>query len=693
MSKSATDVIKGLRKGKIDRTAFLTTVYSEIREEVKSSDLVIKTNAIRKLFILALEGYDMEWASFHILEVMSSDKFSQKHSGLLAASQCFKPNSDILFLATNFFRRELVGNNTIDTCISINTLSCIVNADMSKELLNDCVTLLNASKPILRKKVCILFYKLFLQYPDGLIACFERLAEKLRDESPGVVMGTVNTIYELSRINPSFVLFTAQALYEILNTTTNNFVIIKLIKLFIELVKVEPRLLKKISIPFTRILTSNPAKSVEFEVIMAICVLFHDSDDMLRIILQKLPGFLDSHDPNLKYLGLVILHKLIQINIEYAEEYKIFIMEALQSKDVTIRLRALELIKITTTSKSLVETIKNLLIEVEKPTNAGIKEELISSCLYLLSFNQYELVEDFKWMFEVLLQIVNFKTEIHEAQLSSIMLDVVLRVEELREDACELSLNTLEIFDTLKSEKCEALTALIFIIGEFSSYFNEENLGRALSLVTKPRWELLNFHESVYNALSSCVFKIFIRAKEDRIFDACVKKLQENSVQIEHMESQERSLLYLNILTTADKEKLNFVLKPFLPIHPSAQNFIFPPDALQQNFIVNDDELFTTKSDGTIEYYYYREEDFGDIPMTDQEKKVAKQNIKDKQMQDPYYIKPKKGKKKKGKKSKKLEEKVEEIKENPDIIKDEEAKKPPSPKKYSVNRAEPLIPT
>lgn len=231
MAKTATDVIKGLRKGKVDRTAFLTTIYSEIREEVKNNDLSVKTNAIRKLFILALEGYDMEWASFHILEVMSSPRFSQKHSGLLAASQCFKPNSDILFLATNFFRRELVASNYLDTCIAVNSLACIVNSDMSKELMNDCLVLLNTSKPILRKKVSFLFFKLFIQHPEGLATCFERLVEKLKDENNGVVLGTVNTIFELARHNPSFVLFTAKDLYELLNTTNNNWLLIKLIKL------------------------------------------------------------------------------------------------------------------------------------------------------------------------------------------------------------------------------------------------------------------------------------------------------------------------------------------------------------------------------------------------------------------------------------------------------------------------------
>lgn len=298
MSKTATDVIKGLRKGKVDRTAFLTTVYSEIREEVKNPDFGVKSNAIRKLFVLALEGYDMEWASFHILEVMSSSKFSEKHSGLLAASQCFKPNSDILFLATNFFRREIVASNSIDTCIALNTLACVVNPDMSKELMGECVGLLNASKPVVRKKTCVLFFRLFSQYPDGLTSYFERLAEKLKDENTGVVMGAVSTIYELSRINPSFVLYTAQSLYELLNTTSSNWVLIKLIKLFVELTKVEPRLLKKLVTPFKDILTRNTAKSVEFEIIKAICTIFRDNEELIRLTLNKLNSFLDSNDPN-----------------------------------------------------------------------------------------------------------------------------------------------------------------------------------------------------------------------------------------------------------------------------------------------------------------------------------------------------------------------------------------------------------
>ena len=461
-----------------------------------------------------------------------------------------------------------------------------------------------------------------------------------------------------------------------------------------ELAKIEPRLLKKISVPFVKILQGNPAKSVEFEIIRSICVIYPESEEMIRLALSKLHAFLDSHDPNrnaysVKYLGLVALHQLIQIYPSIIDEYRIFTLEALQSRDITIRLKALSLLKITTTPATLQETVANLLKEIENPSSASIKEELISCCLYLLSCNQYELVEDFKWMFEVLLRLVALKTSSHEAQLSSIMLDVVLRVEEMREEACEVLMGVLEQFDSLRTERCEALTALIFIIGEFCGCIRHELLVKALQLLTRERWDVIAFHESVYNALSSAVFKISLRLKQSELDEACVRKIRETSTQIEHMEAQERALMYLNILNSCEKESISAVLLPFLPIHPSAQSLLSPPQEILVAFEVDNGELVTVNENGSMEYHYFRDEDFGEIQSTEEEKKIAKMRIKEKQMQDPFYIKPKKGKKKKGKRSKKTEEAAgEQV-----SVKEEPVEKKAEQKKYSINRTEPLLPS
>jgi AP-3 complex subunit delta-1 len=50
-------------------------------------------------------GYDMKWASFHVVEVMSSSKFHLKSVGYLAAVQSFSPDTDVLMLTTNLLKK------------------------------------------------------------------------------------------------------------------------------------------------------------------------------------------------------------------------------------------------------------------------------------------------------------------------------------------------------------------------------------------------------------------------------------------------------------------------------------------------------------------------------------------------------------------------------------------------------------
>lgn len=50
-------------------------------------------------------GHDMSWASFHVLEVMSAQKPHQKRVGYLAAVQSFRPDTEVLMLATNLLKK------------------------------------------------------------------------------------------------------------------------------------------------------------------------------------------------------------------------------------------------------------------------------------------------------------------------------------------------------------------------------------------------------------------------------------------------------------------------------------------------------------------------------------------------------------------------------------------------------------
>jgi len=83
--KTLTDVVKGIRASKRDTASYISKCIAEIKEELKSSDLFVKANALQKLTFLQMMGYSMGYASFATIEVMSSPRFSHKRIGYLAA--------------------------------------------------------------------------------------------------------------------------------------------------------------------------------------------------------------------------------------------------------------------------------------------------------------------------------------------------------------------------------------------------------------------------------------------------------------------------------------------------------------------------------------------------------------------------------------------------------------------------------
>jgi AP-3 complex subunit delta-1 len=118
------DLIRGLRANKKDEIKFINQAVEEIRQEIKSKDMELKAGAVMKLtyvrifhyfkinvsdlrFLTQLDmlGYDMSWASFHVVEVMSSPRFHLKSVGYLAATQSFSQDTDVLMLTTNLLKK------------------------------------------------------------------------------------------------------------------------------------------------------------------------------------------------------------------------------------------------------------------------------------------------------------------------------------------------------------------------------------------------------------------------------------------------------------------------------------------------------------------------------------------------------------------------------------------------------------
>ena len=85
--KNLQGLIKGIRSNRKNPAGFISQSIAEAKSELRSNDPYIKAEAVSKLTYLQMIGYDVSWASFAIVEVMSLSRFAHKRIGFLASNQ------------------------------------------------------------------------------------------------------------------------------------------------------------------------------------------------------------------------------------------------------------------------------------------------------------------------------------------------------------------------------------------------------------------------------------------------------------------------------------------------------------------------------------------------------------------------------------------------------------------------------
>jgi len=158
----------------------------------------VKAQAVRKLTYLQMLGYDMSWANFSIVEVMSQPRFAHKRIGFLAGCQIFTESTDLVLLTTNLLKKEFQSQDQYDVGLAVNCAANIVTRELGRDLLTDVTALMSHTKPYVRKKAVSCLFKLYMAYPQGLRLTFEKLSERFADEDPSVTSCAVNVICELA---------------------------------------------------------------------------------------------------------------------------------------------------------------------------------------------------------------------------------------------------------------------------------------------------------------------------------------------------------------------------------------------------------------------------------------------------------------------------------------------------------------
>lgn len=193
----------------------------------------LKSTALMKLTYLEMFGHDMSWASFNVLEVMSSPKWRHKRTGYLAAVQSYRRDTDVLLLAENQLKKDISSPVVPVISLPLVAIPHVINPSMASSVLSDILPRLTHSNPAVRKKTVVTLYRLALVYPETLRAAWPKIKERLQDdnEDPSVTAAIVNVVCELGWRRPQDFLPLAPRLFDLLVEGGNNWMAIKLIKL------------------------------------------------------------------------------------------------------------------------------------------------------------------------------------------------------------------------------------------------------------------------------------------------------------------------------------------------------------------------------------------------------------------------------------------------------------------------------
>ncbi|KAG7514649.1 AP-3 complex subunit delta-1 isoform X2 [Solea senegalensis] len=669
--KNLQDLVRGIRNHKEDEAKYISTCIDEIKQELKQDNIAVKANAVCKLTYLQMLGYDVSWAAFNIVEVMSSSKFTYKRIGYLAASQCFHESTDVIMLTTNQIRKDLSSPNQYDTGVALTGLSCFVTPDLARDLANDIMTLMSHTKPYIRKKAVLIMYKVFLKYPESLRPAFPRLKEKLEDPDPGVQSAAVNVICELARRNPKNYLSLAPLFFKLMTSSTNNWVLIKIIKLFGALTPLEPRLGKKLIEPLTNLIHSTSAMSLLYECVnTVIAVLISLSSGMpnhsasIQLCVQKLRILIEDSDQNLKYLGLLAMSKILKTHPKSVQSHKDLILQCLDDKDESIRLRALDLLYGMVSKKNLMEIVKKLMLHVDKAEGTTYRDELLTKIIDICSQSNYQYITNFEWYISILVELTRLEGTRHGHLIASQMLDVAIRVKAIRAFAVAQMATLLDNAHLLTGNMqrngiCEVSYAAAWICGEFSEHL--ENPMQTLEAMLRPKVATLPGHiQAVYVQNAAKLFATVLKSQEGNTDSTAAQETSQLMierlplfVQSANLEVQERAscilqlVKYIQKLQQKDVEVAEEVSALFAgelnPVAPKAQKKVPVPEGLDLDAWINEPPSESESEDEQPKAIFTKEETKHSRPrhIEVDEKELARRREARKQEQanNPFYIK------------------------------------------------------
>ncbi|KAH0505443.1 AP-2 complex subunit alpha-1 [Microtus ochrogaster] len=172
----------------------------------KALDGYSKKKYVCKLLFIFLLGHDIDFGHMEAVNLLSSNKYTEKQIGYLFISVLVNSNSELIRLINNAIKNDLASRNPTFMCLALHCIANVGSREMGEAFAADIPRILVAgdSMDSVKQSAALCLLRLYKASPD-LVPMGEwtaRVVHLLNDQHMGVVTAAVSLITCLCKKNP-----------------------------------------------------------------------------------------------------------------------------------------------------------------------------------------------------------------------------------------------------------------------------------------------------------------------------------------------------------------------------------------------------------------------------------------------------------------------------------------------------------
>uniref|UniRef100_A0A8C1I3D5 AP-2 complex subunit alpha n=1 Tax=Cyprinus carpio carpio TaxID=630221 RepID=A0A8C1I3D5_CYPCA len=534
----------------------LANIRSKFKGD-KALDGYSKKKYVCKLLFIFLLGHDIDFGHMEAVNLLSSNKYTEKQIGYLFISVLVNSNSELIRLINNAIKNDLSSRNPTFMCLALHCIANVGSREMAEAFAGEIPRILVAGDTMdsVKQSAALCLLRLYKTSPDLVLMgeWTSRVVHLLNDQHMIVSSASTDlqdyTYYFVPAPWLSCKLLRLLQCYPPPEDGAVKGRLVECLETILNKAQ-EPPKSKKVQ-------HSNAKNAILFEAISLI--IHYDSEPNLLVrACNQLGQFLQHRETNLRYLALESMCTLAssEFSHEAVKTHIETVINALKTeRDVSVRQRAADLLYAMCDRSNAKQIVAEMLSYLET-ADYSIREEMVLKVAILAE----KYAVDYSWYVDTILNLIRIAGDYVSEEVWYRVIQIVINRDDVQGYAAKT------VFEALQAPACHENMVKVggYILGEFGNLIAGDP--RSSPLVQ------FNLLHSKFHLCSVPTRALLLSAyiKFINLFPETKSTIQEvlrsdSQIRNSDVELQQRAVEYLKLSSIASTDVLATVLEEMPP--------------------------------------------------------------------------------------------------------------------------------